>query len=69
MQSKLTNQQLKEVNTMLSSGNFKQIEIARKLNIDASTVNYYHRLHIGHKKVIQEGYFNINLYSKELITI
>jgi len=69
MVSKLTNQQLKEVNTMLSSGNFKQIEIARKLNIDASTVNYYHRLHIAHKKVVQEGYFNINLYSKELITI
>jgi predicted XRE-type DNA-binding protein len=69
MQSKLTNQQLKEVNTMLSSGNFKQIEIARKLNIDASTINYYHRLHISHKKVVQEGYFNINLYSKELITI
>jgi len=69
MQSKLTNKQLKEVNKMLSSGNFKQIEIARKLNIDASTVNYYHKLHIGHKKVVQEGYFNINLYSKELITI
>jgi DNA-binding CsgD family transcriptional regulator len=69
MQSKLTNKQLKEVNKMLSSGNFKQIEIARKLNIDASTVNYYHKLHIGHKKVVQEGYFNINTYSKELITI
>jgi DNA-binding CsgD family transcriptional regulator len=69
MVSKLTNQQLKEVNDLLSSGKYRQIEIARKLNIDASTVNYYHKLHIGHKKVVQEGYFNINLYSKELITI
>jgi len=69
MVSKLTNQQLKEVNDLLSSGKYRQIEISRKLNIDASTVNYYHKLHVGHKKVVKEGYFNINLYSKELITI
>jgi hypothetical protein len=69
MPSKLTNQQLKDVNTLLSTGNFKQVEIARKLNIDASTVNYYHKLHMGHKKVVKEGYFNVDLYTKELITI
>jgi DNA-binding CsgD family transcriptional regulator len=69
MVSKLTNQQLKDVNDLLSSGKYRQVEIARKLNIDPSTINYYHKLHIGHKRVVQEGYFNINRYSKELITI
>jgi Mn-dependent DtxR family transcriptional regulator len=69
MPSKLTKQQLKDVNDLLSSGKYRQVEIARKLNIDPPTINYYYKLHIGHKKVVQEGYFNINLYSKELVTI
>jgi DNA-binding CsgD family transcriptional regulator len=69
MPSKLTNKQLKEVKSLLITGELRQYEIARKLNIDASTINYYHKLHIGHKRVVQEGYFNINRYSKELITI
>ena len=69
MPSKLTNKQLKEVKSLLITGELRQYEIARKLNIDASTVNYYHKLQKGHKRIAKEGYFNVDLYTKELVTI
>ncbi len=69
MPSKLTNKQLKEVKSLLITGKLRQYEIARKLNIDSSTVNYYYKLQNGYKKVVTEGYFNVELYTKELITI
>jgi Mn-dependent DtxR family transcriptional regulator len=69
MASKLTEQQLKDVNELLSIGTLRQFEIARKLNIDPATINYYHKLRKGYRIVVKEGYFNVNLYTKELVTI
>jgi predicted transcriptional regulator len=69
MQSKLTNQQLKDVKYLLSLNEYRQIDIARKLNIDSSTINYYYKLHKGKEKTIKDGYFNVELYIKETITI
>jgi Mn-dependent DtxR family transcriptional regulator len=69
MPSKLTEQQLKDVNDLLRLNELRQIDISRKLNIDPATVNYYHKLQKGYKIIVNEGYFNINLYSKELVTI
>ena len=69
MPSKLTNQQLKEVKYLLSLNEYRQVEIARKLNIDASTINYYHKLQKGHEKTVKQGYFNVELYIKETVTI
>lgn len=69
MPSKLTNQQLKEVKYLLSLNEYRQVEIARKLNIDASTINYYHKLQKKNGKIIKDGYFNVELYIKETVTI